>query len=130
MCKCVKLRILWDFLDEVMALLNINYSFLRKRPDLYEFEVMNIHCERKDIKIILYLNTIVNYHLWKARNRCIYDGVPFEFNDFIGRLIKSVSARKRLQSYIIQDDRKVDRIGEILSSMIFIQDASYIYDNG
>ena len=71
----------------------------------------------------------MNYHLWKARNRCMM-GFPFEINDFIGRLIKSVSARKRLQSYIVQDDRKVDRIGEILSSMIFIQNATYNYDNG
>ena len=25
--KCVKLHILWDFLDEILAIMNINYSF-------------------------------------------------------------------------------------------------------
>ena len=74
MGKCVKLRVLWDFLDELMAMMNIDYNFSYKRTVLYEFEVMNIKCQRNDIKTILYLTTIVNYHLWKTRNRCVQGG--------------------------------------------------------
>ena len=130
MGKCVKLQVLWDFLDELMALMNVDYSFSHKRTTLYEMEVMNIKCQRNDIKIILYLTTIVNYHLWKARNRCVHHGQNFDCNDFVSRLIKSVGARKRLQTHINENDLKVDRITEILSNMVLLRNVTFAIDTG
>ena len=120
LCKCVKLGILWDFFDELMIILNIDYRFSYKRAILCEFEPMNIRCNRNDIKVILYLNTIVNYHLWKLRNRCIHEGDSFDFTNLISRLIKSVGARKRLQSLLNDEKLKIDRLDEILSAMIML----------
>ena len=130
MGRCIKLQVLWDFLDELMALMNVNYSFSHKQSTLQEFEVMNIKCERNDIKIILYLTTIVNYHLWKARNRCVHEGQIFDCNDLVSRLIKSVGARKRLQMHVSKDDLKVDRIPEILSNMVLLKNITFSIDTG
>ena len=130
MGKCVKLQVLWDFLNELMALMNVDYNFLHKRTALYELEVMNIKCQRADIKTVLYLTTIVNYHLWKARNRCVHEGQSFDCNDFVSRLIKSVGARKRLQMHINKDDLKVDRISEILSNMVLLHNVTFAIDTG
>ena len=97
MGKCVKLNIVWDYMDELMALLNINYRFSYKRKHLHEFEVMNIRASPPDFKIILYMTTIINYHLWKYRNLCVHENRQFDQRIFISKLIKSVGARKRLQ---------------------------------
>ena len=56
------------------------------------------------------------------RNRCIYEGYQFDFIDIVSRLIKSVGARKRLQSSIYNDDLKVGRLEEIMSAMIMLHD--------
>ena len=130
LCKCVKLNILWDFFDELMAILNIDYTFSHKRTVVCEYEVMNIKCGRDDIKIILYLNSIINYHLWKARNRSVYEGVSFDFNDIVGRLIKSVAARKRLQVLVLDENLKVNRLDEILSTMTLLHNISSSHGNG
>ena len=130
MGKCVKLQVLWDFLDELMAVMNIGHSFSHKRTVLYEFEVMNIKCQRNDIKTILYLTTIVNYHLWKTRNRCVHEGQSFDCNKFVNGLIKSAAARKRLQTNVHLNDLKVDRIAEILSTMILLRNITFSFDNG
>ena len=45
--KCVKLGIVWDFFDETMALLNINFSFTRQRGILHSFDVMNIRVSNR-----------------------------------------------------------------------------------
>ena len=121
MTTCYK-PCLWDFFDELMLILNIDYRFSQKRTVLWEYEVMNIKCNRKDIKIVMYLNNIVNYHIWKMRNRCIYEGYQFDFVDIISRLIKSVGARKRLQASIYNDELKVGRLDEIISAMIMLHD--------
>ena len=130
MGKCTKLHVLWDFMNELMALTGIDYDFHQKRTLLQEFEVMNINCQKDDVKVILYLTTIVNYHLWKARNRAVHDGILFDCNDFVSRLIKSVGARKRLQLNVNKPELKVDRLSEIMSNMIFLQNLTFAIDPG
>ena len=130
LCKCAKLNIIWDFLDEVLAIMNINYSFFNKRTLLQEFEVMHIKCGRNDVKIVLYLTTIVNYHLWKARNKCVHEQYVFNCADIVSSLIKSIAARKRLQTYVSNNNLKINRIGEILSNMILLKNITFSIDNG
>ena len=65
MGKCNCLNFLWDFVDEVLGVMGINYSFTRKRKLLQEFEVMTIKPPVREYKLILFLTTVINYHLWK-----------------------------------------------------------------
>ena len=131
MGKCTKLHVLWDFMNELMALLmGIDYDFYQKRTSLQEFEVMNIKSSKSDIKVILYLTSIINYHLWKARNRAVHDGIVFDCNDIVSRLIKSVGARKRLQLNINKVELKVDRLPEIMANMIFLHNLTFVVDPG
>ena len=132
MGKCVKLGVVWDYMDELMALMNINYKFSDKRKHLHEFEVMNIRPMAQDFKLILYMTTIINYDLWKYRNLCVYDDRNFDPRVFVSKLIRSVGARKRLQEYLHTDSDiyKVNRIEELLNTMVFLQNISFSYDNG
>ena len=46
--NCNKLTYIWDFIDEILNVMNINYSFLQKRRHVHEFEAMTL----KSIKAI------------------------------------------------------------------------------
>ena len=134
--KCDKLGILWDFLDEVMALMNINYKFTTKRKLQYEFEIMNIRFTSSrgggELKLIMYLSTIVNYHLWKMRNRCVHENENFNYEKVVNKLIRSVGSRKNLQQRFTlgQDVLKIPRIDELLTSLITLKNITFHFDNG
>ena len=99
--KCTKLTILWDYLNEVMAIMNIDYNFSAKRMLQYEFEIMNIrHTSRNashkiEYIIIIYLTCIINYHLWKTRNEIVHHAKVFDYQTVVNKLIRSVAARNK-----------------------------------
>ena len=134
--KCTRLGILWDFLDEVMALMDINYRFSIKRKVQYQYELMNIRFTSSrggnELKLILYLNTIINYHIWKVRNDCVHNGEIFNYEKIVNKLIRSVGARKNLQNHFNSNQRslKITRIEELFSSMITLTNLTFQFDNG
>ena len=78
--KCNKLMFIWDFMDEIMSAMKIEYSFMAGRRRKYEIDVMSIPLlqtslsqDQNDFKILHYLTTIINYHLWKSRNECVHE---------------------------------------------------------
>ena len=97
---------------------------------MYEFEIMNIKCHKNDMKIIVYLTTIVNYHLWRIRNKCTHEGQLFDCDTFVACLIRSIAARKRLQLRVPNENRKVNRLDELLSTMIMLRNLTFSIDNG
>ena len=129
--KCVKLQILWDFFDEVMCLVNINFSFKRQRLLLYRFDVMNLVASRNDLKLLIYLNTIINHQIWKFRNSCIHQQTTFDHNIMISKILRSIGSRKNFQHRFINDNKKIPRLEEIFTAMLTIQSiTSKPIDNG
>ena len=134
--KCNKLGILWDFFDEVMALMNIDYKFSLKRKIHSQYEIMNIRFITsrggKELKFIWYLNTIINYHLWKVRNDCVHNAEIFNYEKIVDKVIRSVGARKKLQQKFnfSQEPLKIPKIDELFSSIIALKNITYLYDNG
>ena len=131
--NCNKLTFIWDFIDEILNVMNIRYSFLQKRRHAHEYEIMTLRSigDSGDFKIILYLTSITNYHLWKTRNECIYEQKSFNYEQFIRKLIRSVGARRKLQTYSnITDQRKVPRIGELFLAIVTLFDVTFLIDNG
>ena len=79
----------------------------------------------------MYLTSIINYHLWKTRNECIYEQKLFDYEKFIRKLIRSVGARRKLQTYSnVTDNRKVPRIGELFLAIVTLFDVTFLVDNG
>ena len=130
MGKCKELYMIWEFLDEVLSILDIQFSFKNKRTRMFHYEVMNLK-PSKDFKLLLYLNTIVNYHLWKFRNDCVHLQIRFDSEQYIRRLIRSVGARKRLQlNSSIPWNRKIPRMQELFDSLLTLQNITFPVDNG
>ena len=129
MGKCKVLNVVWNFLDEVMIMMNINYSFSTKRKLLHDFEVMSITCQSDSFRLVLYLTTIINYHLWKTRNDCVHEKVEFDCAKFINKLIRSTGARARIQKFThFPDSKMVPKIDELFHSLVTLR--NIMFDNG
>ena len=116
--------------------MDINYKFSIKRKVQYQYELMNIRFTSSrggnELKLILYLNTIINYHIWKVRNDCVHNGEIFNYEKIVNKLIRSVGARKNLQNHFNSNQRslKITRIEELFSSMITLKNLTFQFDNG
>ena len=118
MGKCNILNVLWNFLDEVMIILNIQYKFSSSRKLLHDFEIMSIKC-KSDFLLISYLTTLVNYHLWKTRNAYVHEKDVFSVEKLVNKLIKSIGARVRMEKApVFLESRKIPRIEEMFSSLL------------
>ena len=128
--KCNKLRVVWDFFDEVLAVMGINYRIFSKRTLVWEFDVMSISCVSVDFKIVMYLTTIVNYHIWRYRNQCIYENENFDYENLVMKIFRSVCSRKNMEHRIINERLKIPRIEELCSTMLLIKNLTFHIDNG
>ena len=99
---------------------------------MHEIEVMTLRPNNKtELRILHYMTTVINYHLWKTRNDCVHDQKPFSSEELIRKLIRSVGARRRLQQHpSVTDGRKVPRLGELFLSLVTLFDISFPIDNG
>ena len=129
--KCLKLEIVWDFFDEVMGLMNINYTFARQRNLLHRFDIMNLpFCNGTDFQLLVYLNTIINHQIWKCRNECVHENAVFDYNSLISKIMRSVGARKNFQRRMMTEKPKVPRLDDLFVSMLTIRNITYSIDNG
>ena len=117
-------------MDEMLCIMDINYSFFEKRKHMFQYEVMNLNT-RVNFKVLLYLITIVNFHLWKCRNEFVHQQENFDLEKYIKKLIRSIGARKRLQIHSsINEDRKIPRIDEMFNAIVTLQNVVFPLDNG
>ena len=116
--------------------MNIDYKFSVKRKIHSQYEIMNIRFITsrggKELKFIWYLNTIINYHLWKVRNDCVHNAEIFNYEKIVNKVIRSVGARKKLQQKFnfSQEPLKIPKIDELFSSIIALKNITFLYDNG
>ena len=118
--------------------MNIKYYFSIKRKLQYETEVMNVRSSNslssggETFKIIVYLTAIINYHIWKVRNNCVFQNETFNYENVVNKLIRSIGARRNLQQRLTlaQEALRIPRIDELFSSMIAIKNITFLHDNG
>ena len=97
---------------------------------MFQYEVMNLNTPA-NFKVLLYLITIVNFHLWKCRNEFVHQQENFEPEKYIKKLIRTIGARKRLQLHsLINEDRKIPRIDEMFNAIVTLQSVVFPIDNG
>ena len=97
---------------------------------MFHYEVMNLN-SRANFKVLLYLITIVNFHLWKCRNEFVHQQENFDPEKYMKKLIRTIGARKRLQhNSLISEDCKIPHIYEIFNAIVTLQNIVYLIDNG
>ena len=127
---CNKLQILWDFLDEVLSLINIDsnmYSFVETRK-MYDYDMVNSRCSGADLKIVLYLNSIVNHNIWKYSRKIQYEKVEFDEVQLIKNVVKSMHGRKSYDNRL-KTRSKLDNLEEACIAANFVKN-TYVQNFG
>ena len=76
--------------------------------------------DKMNFQLIVYLNTIINYHIWKYRNDCVHNAYIFEYTVLIARILRTVGARRNWQKRLLTDSRKIIRVDDLYVSMLTI----------
>ena len=103
----------------------MNYSFYNNRTVTGDYDVVSTRCPRPCEDAIIYLNSIVNHKIYKLRNDIKYDAHSFDVEDLYSRIVKSVIARKRMESHLTKTMR-IEKITDLHSALLFVKN---IFEN-
>ena len=127
---CLKLQPLWSFLDETVCLVsNHQYEFSNRRRFMYDFDIVNTRCHKSQVNLIIFLNTVVNFNIWKYRNELNKDKTPFLIEDLIGYVIRSVRARSNV-NMVLGNRKQFPQAEEVLRAMVLVKNSMFHFDRG
>ena len=121
---------MWDILDETFTVCfdgKCNYSFKFDRVNLCHTTCVESKYSKEYENIILYVNTIVNYNVWKMRNLIVHEAHVFDIKKLINKIITSCRSRKSFEDTEnrITLCKKVDFLQEFYLALCSIRDATY-----
>jgi len=119
--RCSVLSPIWRILDLALDALKVNFRFSQSRKhNDYDLRnsVLNDHED-----LIIYLNSIVNFKVWKVNLAIQYENAIFDSRSFFCSLIKTLEGRKRMQ---LSDQMKhCQKVGSLDILISFLK--SYIF---
>ena len=82
--------------------------------------------------IILYVNTVVNYNVWKMHNLIVYEAHVFDLKKLINKIIMSCCSRRGFKDTENRTTlcKQVDFLQEFYLALYSIRDATYDDDPG
>ena len=94
---CEKVQVLWRIASEtVLALTHKQFDFVDIRRNLLlDLVCVNLGAFHGDYeKLLIYLNTVLNYSIWKERNEIKFNFKCFKIDNIVSRVIKSMRGRR------------------------------------
>ena len=126
--SCEKLKIVWQFLNEVCFVMsNENFNFQKHRND-FHLDLTNINCNKTYEKTIIYLNSISNYAIWKMRNDIRYKFESFDAKVLLKKILRTIGGRKGVDLKLAPSYR-IPFLQELFDSMLFVNN-TFPFDNG
>ena len=113
---------LWEFLDEVLLLLNDNiegFTFTHARTT-YDYTLVNKRLDMTNKNYILYLNAIVNHNIWRYSKKIQHENELFNIYQLIRNVVKTLFARKRMEDKLKQCS-KIDNIENLCTAANFVK---------
>ena len=80
-------------------------------------------------KMLIYFNSILNHSIWKVRNEIKFEFVTFTIERIINKVIRTLRARRNIESRIIESKR-VPFIRDLISSFMAVSRRYLPIDNG
>ena len=124
--SCEKLKLLWDIATGVIeTITKVRFDFHNLRVNLM-LDLVNVRLGnlKKYEKMLAYLNTIINYSIWKMRNEIKHESITFSMDRLVGKIIRSIRARKNV------DSKKIPFIFDLSSSFMRESRRYLPIDNG
>ena len=94
--RCSKLLPIWEFLDKIMQVLGFTFSFTASR-EWGRYDLINENLVKNEEVLIIYLNTITNYKIWKCSMKIQYEHCTFNLKSFVTSFGKTVEGRKKIE---------------------------------
>ena len=128
--KCSKLIKLWEILDETTKVCFKNeckYSFKRDRFQMCHFSFVSSRYQKSFEDIILYINSVVNYNIWKMRNKVFHENENFDLENLINMIVGTCRSRNNFEKNEerLTSTKKVNFLTEYYVSLCSIKDAMF-----
>ena len=110
-----------------MAFTNQNFDFGGYRRNL-EINLTSVNYSGVYEKALIYLNSIVNFGIWKMRNDIRYKFEVFNANTLMRKVVRTIGARNRLNSKLAPSFQipHIDQLFDAITVVINI----FPFDNG
>ena len=95
-CHCPILKPIWGFLDRVLQKMNFKFCFTENRKSS-NFDLISSKIEKNEEKLIIYINSITNYKIWKFSMKIQYEKEVFKEKEFVKSLMKTIGGRKNIE---------------------------------
>ena len=87
---CTALKFLWEALDCALLLMGFQFRFVKaKHYGILDLRQSKI--SKRELNIVLYLNTLSNFKIWDLRKKIQYDGVVFEKKTILTSIYRAIS---------------------------------------
>ena len=125
---CEKLKPIWAILKEAWGIFaNQVFDFELCRKNL-QINLTAVKYSGTYEKSLIYLNSIVNYGIWKLRNDIRFKSERFNAKVLMRKLVRTIGARKRLNPNLAPSFQipHIDRLYESMTVTV----NSFPFDNG
>ena len=103
------------------------FSFKSERAHKVHFDLVYSKYQRNYEKIILYVNSIVNFNIWKFRNKIFHENETFDILKLLNKISASMFARKNIEK--VEDRltscKKIEYLTEFQITFGSIKDAMF-----
>ena len=128
--KCPKLFKVWEILDETILVCfrgNCTYTFKHDRVQMCHFSFVDSRIQKHYQNLILYVNSIVNYNIWKTRNSIVHEGEIFMVDHLINKITASFRSRISIEKMVnrLTECRKVPLLQDFFVTLCSIKDATF-----
>ncbi len=105
--SCEKLKVLWKIASiAIENVTNKHMDMQNLRINLLlDFVKVNLNMNRKFEKMVVYFNSIINFSIWKMRNQIKFEFKNFAVEKVVGKIIRSIRARKNVDSKMTESKR-------------------------
>ena len=125
---CEKLKKVWEMLTEVwLVFANQNFDFHHCRQN-WQIDLTSVIYSGVYERPLIYLNSIINYGIWKMRNDIRFKFEKFDHKVLMRRVVRSIGARKRVDSKL-SPSFQIPHIDKLYESIVAVFNV-FPFDNG
>ena len=115
--NCPTIKHIWVKMDEIMRWLHFKFTFIESRKNS-NFNLTGGDIVKEEEKLVIYLNTVVNYKIWKFNLKIQYDKIEYNQKQFFSSLCRTIDGRRKMQlSDRMKHSKKIQGIDRLYDAV-------------
>ena len=125
-CHCITLQPIWRILDQVLQKMNFTFRFTENRKSS-NFYLISATIQKDEENLVIYLNSIMNYKIWKFNMKIQYEGDKFCEKKMFKSIIKTIGGRENMEFIErLKQCKKISKIAELNIAIKQVYQNSYV----